>query len=235
LLFLLVQTEHLGWIIDELSADYISHSMLRASHPVSLNVTSHDTAIDMIRCIRSHGVNVTEVYVDTVGDPATYQARLTDAFDGQVTFIVAKKADSLYKCVSAASIAAKVRRDKVIREWASHHEMTGDADFGSGYPSDERTKAWMTRHLQPVFGYPELVRFSWSTTKELLKSDGVPCRWLCEDEEDDAADTQQITQFFTATPKANGTAQSQGAARNKRRRTDYFHQRGLSLVHTLDL
>lgn len=53
-----LQTEQLGWIIDELSADYISHSMLRASHPVSLNVTSHDTVIDMIRCIRSHGYHV---------------------------------------------------------------------------------------------------------------------------------------------------------------------------------
>lgn len=107
-------------------------------------------------------------------------------------FTVAKKADSLYKCVSAASIAAKVkraraltshgatlqvRRDKVLREWASNHDMTGDADFGSGYPSDERTKQWLTRHLHPLFGYSELVRFSWSTTKGLLKSDGVPCHW----------------------------------------------------------
>ena len=52
------------------------------------------------------GVQVAEIYVDTVGPPEKYQAKLEDIFRSQKC-TVAKKADSLYPCVSAASICAK--------------------------------------------------------------------------------------------------------------------------------
>jgi ribonuclease H2 subunit A len=80
---------------------------------------------------------VAQVFVDTVGDPAKYEASLTERFPG-IKFTVSKKADSLFPIVSAASIIAKVTRDKALREWVM--EETGKdvgRNFGSGYPGGE--------------------------------------------------------------------------------------------------
>ena len=82
----------------------------------NLNTMSHDTAIGLINEAIEAGVRVAEVYVDTVGPPDKYQAKLEGLFP-ELKITVAKKADSLYPCVSAASICAKVARDKALGEW----------------------------------------------------------------------------------------------------------------------
>ena len=43
-----------------------------------------------------------------------------------------------------------------------------DKSFGSGYPSDEKCVKWLENSQHPVFGFPNLVRFSWSTSRDLL-------------------------------------------------------------------
>jgi len=72
-------------------------------------------------------------------------------------------ADSKYPVVSAASIIAKVNRDKVLaRLRKTHHGI------GSGYPSDSKTmefiKTWVSKNgTTPIF-----VRKSWKPVKILL-------------------------------------------------------------------
>jgi hypothetical protein len=47
----------------------------------------------------------------------------------------------------------------------------------SGYPGDERTKSWLLAHMDKIFGFPSIVRFSWSTCSKLLKEKAVAVDW----------------------------------------------------------
>ncbi|KAI9239818.1 MAG: ribonuclease H-like domain-containing protein [Podila humilis] len=169
----------IGWSVRVLSPMDISNSMLR-KEKYNLNALAHDTTIQLIRETLASGVNLREVYVDTVGPPETYQAKLERIFPSITKIVVAKKADSKYPIVSAASICAKVTRDDVLRHWVfaeSGIEENVSREFGSGYPSDPKTVSWLKKNMDPVFGYPNIVRFSWGTCKTLLETSGKPVRW----------------------------------------------------------
>jgi len=42
---------------------------------------------------------------------------------------------------------------------------------------DPKTQAYLREHLDPVFGYRGMVRFSWATVKVLLEKQGHACQW----------------------------------------------------------
>jgi ribonuclease H2 subunit A len=48
----------------------------------------------------------------------------------------------------------------------------GGLNPGSGYPGDPVTKAFLRNIIDPVFGFPSLVRFTWSTASKLLEERG---------------------------------------------------------------
>jgi len=291
----------------------------------------------MLETVLASGVRVEEVYVDTVGDPWWYEKKLNEVFNSgrgggggmsgrgfAIKFTVSKKADSLFKVVSAASIAAKVVRDRALPQWifqepafshftkmnsptltvgtgcsnkgkkampqdfgenmekrphvsvencekggalegkneqmergggmeaanAFDEEVDDDEEdnddddeeeeeeeegylpldvgesvppippntvsqsaatttstavaakkrkrraaaessrsappteisfhpssAGSGYPSDPATKLWVETFFDPVFGWSNVVRFSWAPAQKALKDSGVPCLW----------------------------------------------------------
>ena len=111
-------------------------------------------------------MNVKEIYVDTVGIPATYQAKLAKLFP-QCTVVVCKQADSIYPIVSAASVCAKVTRDIALEKLVEAGE-----EMGSGYPGDAKTIRYLKEHMDPVFGWRgEVVRFSWATARDMLEKD----------------------------------------------------------------
>ena len=72
------------------------------------------------------------------------------------------KADSKYPVVSAASIIAKVERDKSIKRF---HEKFGD--FGSGYPSDPKTIKFVRGILSESGELPSIVRHSWESVNRI--------------------------------------------------------------------
>ena len=98
-----------------------------------MNEISHDAAMCLIDTLtKKSGLNITEVYLDTVGDPHKYEMKLSARFP-KLKIKVSKKADSLFPCVSAASICAKVTRDTVLKNW-KFTENIDSLEFGSGYP-----------------------------------------------------------------------------------------------------
>jgi len=80
---------------------------------------------------------------------------------GDCPRIVAEnRADATYVVVGAASIVAKVRRDEVIAEL---RDRLGD--FGSGYPSDEKTQKFLRACYEKGSCFPDCVRLRWKTVK----------------------------------------------------------------------
>ena len=80
-----------------------------------------------------------KVYVDALGNTSSYERYLSSQFPG-ISFTVTAKADSKFRIVGAASIAAKVTRDAWITGWAfeeheSSPQYTWPEERGSGYPS----------------------------------------------------------------------------------------------------
>ena len=102
-----------GWAVKVMSARDLSAGMLRPAGPYNLNAQAMDATIELIRGVLAQGINVKEMYVDTIGAPQTYQNKLSRIFPA-ISITVAKKADSLYPCVSAASVCAKVTRDAAL-------------------------------------------------------------------------------------------------------------------------
>ncbi len=115
--------------------------------PVSLNAMSYDAVIRGLKKIVSEkdvAPVVTDVFVDTVGDPEFYKSRLIAGLGHDYgSFTIEKKADSKFKVVSAASIIAKVSRDTLLRNGVWNEPgLVLDKEYGSGYPSDEVCVQW---------------------------------------------------------------------------------------------
>jgi ribonuclease H2 subunit A len=202
-----------GWAISALSARDIGAGMMRpaAAAPYNLNSQAFDATVSLIRGVMDRGVNVAEIYVDTVGPPAAYQKRLERLFPtARVT--VAKKADSLYPCVSAASVCAKVTRDAALEvlyeaviaapaaEGADDDGETGQESWGSGYPSDGKCVAWLRRNMHPVFGWGPECRFSWGTAKDMLEPTGTAAKEIVKVDWplDDDGENSRMTDFLVS-------------------------------------
>ncbi len=104
-------------------------------------------------------------YVDCPSNNTSAYNRLLGS---QLTFkpkklITEHKADTRYVAVGAASILAKVTRDREIEKIK---EKIGK-DFGSGYLSDQKTVAFFDKHHHD---YPHLFRKSWAPYQQKLNS-----------------------------------------------------------------
>ncbi len=224
---LLDNSDYIGHAIHVLSPVFISSSMYRRGK-YNLNTMSHDTAIGLVNKAIEAGVRVAEVYVDTVGPPQKYQAKLEALFP-ELKITVAKKADSLYPCVSAASICAKVARDRALKEWKFAEMREFTQVWGSGYPGDAVTKKFLQENFNDLFGFPSIVRFSWKTAENLLDEKGVKMEFeeVEPEEEENVKSNPSVKDYFSMAPTAKEKRASKAAAiANKSH--PYFRDRGLT-------
>jgi len=81
------------------------------------------------------------------------------------TEIIAKhKADDIFPIVSAASIIAKVTRDRMISQIQSEFE----SNIGSGYPSDHYTMEFIEKWIKANGRPPPHTRCSWEPVRQMM-------------------------------------------------------------------
>lgn len=126
----------------------------------SLNTLEARTMAEIINMIGGH-----EVYLDALTSrPERFGKTVRELLQNKDIKIIAENdADKKYPIVSAASIIAKVERDRAIDEIKKQVGV----DFGVGYPHDERTIEFVDKLIKTQKKLPAYVRKSWVTTQML--------------------------------------------------------------------
>ncbi len=111
------------------------------------------------------------VFVDACDPNAARFGRVVARLAGPRVRVDARHhADRTVPVVSAASIVAKVRRDRAIERLS---QKLGEP-IGSGYPSDERTLEFVRGRLGRAGPSPPWLRLSWRTMERLKPRPGGP-------------------------------------------------------------
>ncbi len=112
---------------------------------------------------------VSKIPTDTVyaDCPDVNESRFSAELSSMVSdpeIIGKHKADDTYPVVSAASILAKVTRDRMMNDISKEFGI----NIGSGYPSDEITMNFIREWIQKNKKAPKHTRTSWEPVKKLL-------------------------------------------------------------------
>ncbi|MEM4701588.1 MAG: ribonuclease HII, partial [Candidatus Bathyarchaeia archaeon] len=97
-----------------------------------------------------------------------FKQHILESLPFKIEIVSEHKADRKYPVVSAASIIAKVERDREIAELKAKY-----GDFGCGYPTDPKTLEFLRRCLERFKEYPDFVRKSWKPAKKVRRENGM--------------------------------------------------------------
>lgn len=102
-------------------------------------------------------------YVDAASANSTkFAENIQKKLNSDMKLVVEHKADENHLPVSAASIIAKVRRDRRIEELKEKY-----GDTGSGYPSDNRTIRFLEKWVRKYSKLPSFARKTWKTAERI--------------------------------------------------------------------
>ncbi len=94
----------------------------------------------------------------------SFSDRLRVLVGNDAEIIAKHKADDTYPVVSAASIIAKVTRDRMMEDIQKEFGV----NVGSGYPSDHYTMDFIREWIEKNGSAPPHVRCSWEPVREML-------------------------------------------------------------------
>lgn len=114
----------------------------------------------------------TDYYVDACDVDASRfgnKLRALASLDASVRIISEHQADQRHPVVSAASIVAKVERDRAVAEIAQRLEPLLELPLGSGYSHDEKTRAFLRAWVKRFGALPADARKRWETSRALMQ------------------------------------------------------------------
>jgi len=84
--------------------------------------------------------------------------------EAKMEIVAENKADARYPVVAAASIVAKVERDRAIEALKERY-----GDFGWGYPSERKTQKFLRDWYAVHGGFPPCVRRHWRSCRRIIE------------------------------------------------------------------
>lgn len=130
------------------------------SHSFNLNLLEAKHSAFMINEL-SKRLKIKEAILDCPSASIeSYTRTIKKQLKKDIKVVCEYKADLNYPIVAAASIIAKVTRDREIERIST---IVGES-IGSGYPSDERTMDWLEKNHNKGFGF---IRRSWASVKNI--------------------------------------------------------------------
>ncbi len=112
------------------------------------------------------GLRPDSAYVDACDVNAERYGRTVAAhLDFPCEIVAEHRADARHKIVGAASVVAKVTRDRAIRELSEQY-----GKIGSGYPSDPTTIEFLRGYIREYGNPPSCARRSWKTVTNLYQT-----------------------------------------------------------------
>ncbi len=125
----------------------------------TLNVIEEQCAVSLIGSVKSK-----DIFVDAFD---VNEGRLSAKLSGITgkSVVCRHRGDSLFPVVSAASIIAKVIRDREVREIEKKY-----GEIGSGYPSDPKTIKFLQRCRENGADITSIARTSWITYRRIFGS-----------------------------------------------------------------
>jgi len=147
-----------GWRVARLSPEEIDRVVQTGRRLHRLNRLEAKAMAKVIEALKPDVayVDASDVLADRFGH------HIAEELSFRVKIVSEHKADERYQIVSAASIIAKVERDKAISRLRQRH-----GNFGCGYPTDPKTLEFLEKWINESGSYPDFVRKSWQPAQRL--------------------------------------------------------------------